>query len=143
MKKLIASLLVATLLAGVYISEIQAKRLLPRAKHSQTTARTSVSTSGVKSLVKFRGDRRAIILTLQNLDVASRVEYSLTYSSRGLQQGAGGTVTGGGGQTRELLFGTCSAGVCRYDSGITNARLVITTTLKSGRKVVKPFKLRV
>ncbi len=128
------------------VSTASAKRLLPRAQKPSVPsgASTAVKTVGVKPIVGFRSDRRAIIVTFQNLEIAARVEYSLTYTSRGIKQGAGGVITPTTSEeTRELLFGTCSHGVCRYDTGITNARFTVTTVLKNGRKVVKPFRLRV
>ena len=105
-----------------------------------------VSTSGrVTTSVRFRSDRRAIVINFAGLSNASSVNYSLTYDSNGLAQGAVGTMTNiaGSSDSRELLFGTCSHGVCRYHTGITNARLVITSKLKSGITTRKSYKLKV
>jgi len=95
--------------------------------------------------VKFRGDRRALIINFSNLGIASSASYNLSYNTRGTTQGAGGTIASGAAEpvVRELLFGTCSAGVCRYDTGITNARFTVTTVLKNGLKVIKPFRLKI
>ena len=124
-----------------------AKRLLPRARPTSTASTGgSVSrTRGLTTSVKFRGDRRAIIVTISNLSISSSVSYNLSYKSRGLTQGAGGTIRQGAAEpvVRELLFGTCSAGVCRYDTGITNARFTVTTVLKNGLKIIKPYRLKV
>ncbi len=43
----------------------------------------------------------------------------------------------------ELLFGTCSAGVCRLHSGIKNARLEVSYTSVNGKKYLKKFKIKV
>lgn len=127
--------------------EARAKRLLPRAQPtspSTGTATPRIASRGVNISVKFRADRRAIVATFSNLNIASSVSYQLTYTARGVPQGAGGTVsTGDDPTTRTLLFGTCSGGVCRYDTGITGARFQVTTTLPNGLKIVKPFRLRV
>lgn len=102
---------------------------------------------GVASSVKFRADRRAIIMTLSSLDKASQVSYTLTYTGSGVPQGVSGSIkpSGESSITRELVFGTCSAGVCRYHTGISNAQLVITTYLKSGayKKVNKAYKIKI
>lgn len=144
MKKLITVALLALLFTSVNTQVVEAKRLLPQLKSTVPQTRAKAVTSSVKVAVKLRGDRRAIIVTFSNLEVASKVAYSLIYTSRGIQEGAGGSLTLlSETQTRELLFGTCSSGVCRYHSGIKNARFTVTTTLKNGRKVVKPFKIRV
>lgn len=123
-----------------------AKRLLPSAAKPATTKSVGATTSkGVNTSVKFRGDRRAVIVSFSNLSIASNVSYTLSYQTRGTTQGATGTINSasGDGASRELLFGTCSHGVCRYDSGITNAKFTVTTMLKTGKKVIKSFRLKV
>ena len=105
-----------------------------------------VSTGGrVVTSVKFRGDRRAVIINFTGLTNAKSVTYSLTYNSNGIAQGAMGTITKitTSSDARELLFGTCSHGVCRYHTGITDASLVITSKLKSGITTRKSYRLKV
>lgn len=148
LKKIFLLTLILVVLELLYPTHVAAKRLLPRARPTpaQTSAgKPSRSTRGATISVKFRGDRRAIVITISNLGIASSVSYNLSYNSRGTTQGVGGTITPGAvdSEVRELLFGTCSAGVCRYDTGIANARLQVTTVLKNGLKVIKPFRLRV
>ena len=107
---------------------------------------TNYGTSGrVTTSVRFRGDRRAIIINFAGLNNATSVSYSLTYNSNGIPQGAVGTMTNipGSSDSRELLFGTCSHGVCRYHTGLTDARLVITSKLKSGLTTRKSYRLKV
>lgn len=146
-RKLAFSLVLVLVIFPLVAVHIHAKRTLPQAKPaSGTKTPTSASSSrGVGTSVAFRGDRRAIIITFSRLDVASSVSYELSYSTLGIKQGAGGVIKPGAEDptTRELLFGTCSGGICRYDTAITNARLLITTTLKNGVKIVKPYRLRV
>jgi len=121
-----------------------AKRTLPRAGGSVSST-VPVGTSSITASVKFRSDRLAINAAFKNLSVAKSVSYQLTYTGNGIAQGAGGTVSDltAEPQERELLFGTCSKGVCTYHTGIKNAKFVVTTTLKSGKKVVKTFRLKV
>ena len=122
-----------------------AKRTLPRAGGTSSIGATSSATSGVTTSVKFRADRLAINAAFKNLSIAKSVSYQLTYTGGGISQGAGGTVSDltTEPQERELLFGTCSKGVCTYHTGIKNAKFVVTTTLKNGKKVVKTFRLKV
>src|SRR3989344_3257483 len=66
--------------------------------------------------------------------------------ARGTTQGAGGSIdpsTTGATASRELLFGTCSHGVCRYDTGIANAKLVVTYTLANGKRYSKTLRIKV
>lgn len=124
-----------------------AKRLLPQARQATATRSSGGVASGkVGVSVRFRGDRRAIVVNFSNLTSASRVNYTLSYNTRGTTQGAGGTIdpsTTGSTASRELLFGTCSHGVCRYDSGITNAKLVVVYTLQNGKRYGKTFRIKV
>ncbi len=130
------------LFLGPLVTTVHAKRLLPRFQTGQKSA--APRTQGVSTNVKFRADRRAINVDFQNLGIAKKVEYTLIYTSEGVEQGVTGTITPStNGETRELLFGTCSKNVCRYHAGITGAKFTVTTTLKNGRKVIKPFKLKV
>ena len=128
---------------------IPLETLAAKARTSRGTtggSRSYVSTGGrVVTSARFRGDRRAIIVNFTGLTNAKSVTYSLTYNSNGISQGAMGTMTNiaGSSDSRELLFGTCSHGVCRYHTGITNARLVITSKLKSGITTRKSYKLNI
>lgn len=143
----------ATVFLGLIVvfllpSPVSAKRLLPRVASKAALATSSKTTStskGITSSVRFRGDRRAINATFTNLGIASAISYQLTYDVNGITQGAGGSVSTAGPEpvVREILFGTCSHGICRYDSGIKNAKFTVTTTLKSGKKIVKGFRLKV
>ena len=141
----IATFLAIFLISLLLPSVTHAKRLLPRAVPAKSGGAAVVSTSrGVGAKVRFRGDKLAIIVDFSSLSIASSVSYNLSYATRGTSQGAGGNISPSEDSTsRELIFGTCSHGVCRYDGGITNAKFVVTTVLKNGRKVVKPFRLKV
>jgi len=128
---------------------IPSETLAAKARTSRGTtgsSRSYISTGGrVVTSAKFRGDRRAVIINFTGLTNAKSVTYSLTYSSNGIPQGAMGTITNiaGSVDSRELLFGTCSHGVCRYHTGITDGRLVITSKLKSGLTTRKSYGLKV
>ncbi|MBI3289832.1 hypothetical protein HYZ78_00365 [Candidatus Microgenomates bacterium] len=125
-----------------------AKRLLPQAKQGTTVSKSTTgavsSKGGVKISVKFKSGKSGIVATFSDLEKASSVAYSLTYSQRGIKEGAGGTLSDlTGTQVRELFFATCSHGVCRYHTGIKNARFVVTTTLPNGKKIGKAFRLKI
>lgn len=143
MKKLIIVPLVFLFILFANPGQVEAKRLLPRVTAPASSTKT-VSAGLVGITVKFRSDRRAIVANFTNLNAASLVTYSLTYESNGLPLGAGGNIDTSQGTniTREILFGSCSKGVCRYDSGIKNAKFVVTSTV-AGRKRVKTFRLKV
>ena len=123
-----------------------AKRRPPRGGKPQvkTTTRTYSSSRGVKASVRFRPDRRGLLVNFSGFDNITSVTYALTYTADGIPQGIRGTVTAEtAGEQRELLFGTCSHGVCRYHTNITNARLVIDSKLSSGIIIRKPYRIKI
>lgn len=119
--------------------------MLPQAKSQKTAGK--IITKGVSITVspKLRKDRQALLVSFGNLPKALSVSYILTYTQNGQQEGAGGSVNPSEGNTatRELLFGTCSSGVCRLHNGISNMRFEVTAQLKSGKTVIKRYRIRV
>lgn len=79
-------------------------------------------------------NKRSTVVTFANLSNVKSISYQLTYDSNKGPQGAGGTikVTLAKNQSRTLLFGTCSHGVCTYHTNLKNAKLSVDFTLKSG-----------
>ncbi|MBU0618736.1 hypothetical protein KKD62_00710 [Patescibacteria group bacterium] len=97
---------------------------------------------GVKAHVRFRPDRRALLIDFSGFDNLESGSYQLVYDANGISQGAGGSVISNDTGTKTLLFGTCSSGVCHYHQNITNMRLSITSVLKNGTTVLKPYRIR-
>lgn len=125
-------------------SGVYAKRLLPYLRTANRAPVAAATTRGVTSSVKFRGDRRAIIAVFNNINAFQSISYILTYSGNGIPQGVTGNITPGDNTTtREIIFGTCSNGICRYDRNITNAKFIITTTLNNGTRIRKTYVLKV
>lgn len=118
--------------------------IVRRALPNKPVAKKAVG-SAVISSVRFRFDRRAVILSISNLPAANSISYLLTYTSSGKAEGTQGVIrpTGESATTRELLFGTCSTGVCTYHRNIQNARLVLTINQTNGKIVRRAYKLKV
>lgn len=103
----------------------------------------SSTSSSVTVRPRLRADRRALIINFGGLGLAKSIDYFLSYQSDGVPQGVQSTLKPqGGSASRELLFGTCSKNVCRYHQNITEMRLVVTTYLKSGKKITKSFRVK-
>lgn len=118
-------------------------RLLPR---FQTTRKaTGGVSSGAYVAARLRGDRLALIVTFGNLQKVRSITYTLMYKTNGVDQGVSGSLDSQAGNsvTRELLFGTCSSGICRYHGNITNMKLEVTSELLNGKHVLKRFRIRV
>lgn len=142
MKKLL-SIGFAALFISLSSSPAEAK-LLPQAKTGGKAPSIRSSGVGITVSPRLRGDRKALLVSFGNLQNAKSVSYTLIYQTNGQEEGAGGTLSNlSGAQSRELLFGTCSKNVCRYHTGITNARLEVSYTLTSGKKYLKRYRIRV
>lgn len=137
--------IIILLLLSLSTATLVYAKVLPRFAGSAGKSTGGVAYSGVGASVRFNGARNGITISLTNLNKASSVMYMLSYQSNGKDEGAMGTiyVSGENSATRELLFGTCSGAVCTYHTGITNAKLEITTELTSGKKTLRRFRLRV
>lgn len=145
MKQITVILLIS--FALIFVKDLEAK-VLPQSKSSGSSS-SSVSKSNSTTIgiaPKLRADRKALVISFSNLQNATAVSYLLTYmQGSGQQEGAGGALnlTGSSSQSAELLFGTCSKNVCRYHTGIRDARLEVTYTLKNGKKYIKKYKIKV
>jgi hypothetical protein len=103
----------------------------------------SYISKGVASSVRFRPDRLGLLINFSNFDNLVSGRYELVYQADGITQGAGGSIILGDTSTKEILFGTCSGGVCHFHDNITDARLSIISELKDGTTVLKPYRIKV
>jgi hypothetical protein len=135
MRNFLKVLFLLTVLIFLYQPEAVSARRLPFL--------TKTVPSSVAISPKLRSDRLALIVNFSNLTSASSLTYNLSYNSNGIAQGVGGTIKPTSASvSRELLFGTCSSGVCRYHTNITDMRFVVTTSLKSGGKLIKSYRVK-
>jgi len=143
MQRLIITILLLTIVSLVFgtKSSFAAKKFVK--KNGVSTAKAS-SGGSIPAIVRKRGDGLGLLMSFSHFNGLQSVAYSFTYTTGGLQQGAGGQVTSGNSPTsqRELLFGTCSGGVCKYHTGVKNAKLVLTAAFTNGRKVSKSYRIK-
>ncbi len=124
------SLLLIAFSIFLFTKESEAKLLPQAGKITSKQTISKISGTGISISPRLRVDRRALIVYFSNLQNAKAVSYVLTYNTSVQQEGAMGSLnlSGGSNQTQELLFGTCSKGVGRYNTGINNAGLEVTYT---------------
>ncbi len=139
MKLIIASVV---FFFSVFFSPVEAK-VLPRFQAVRRTGGT-VAMGAIVS-ARLRSDRQALIATFGNLQKVNTVAYTLMYQTNGMDQGISGSLDSsvGNSVSRELLFGTCSSGVCRFHANITNMKLEAISELPNGKRVIKRFKIRI
>jgi hypothetical protein len=131
------------LLFFIFVIPVEA-RLLPRFRSSSGAGRKTAG-SGVIVSPRLSSDRKALQVYFANLDKAKEVSYTLSYQTNGKDEGVYGLIDSSTGNTttRELLFGTCSSGVCRYHTGITGMKFEVTVELPSGKKAVRRYRIKV
>jgi len=138
-------IVLVTLLSFVLFTKSAEAKVLPQAAKSSGVVTKNTGGTGINVTPRLRADRRAVIVYFSNLQNAKSVSYSLTYNTSEQQEGAIGTLSlkGSPSLSQELLFGTCSKGVCRYHTGINNAKLEVSYVSKSGKKFIKRYKIKV
>lgn len=91
-----------------------------------------------------RADKKEITLEIKGIKNADSIEYELSYLSKGLSRGVVGTIElkGETSITRQILLGTCSRNVCKYDEGVTGGSLLLRLRGASGvTKITGDFDL--
>lgn len=135
------------LFSFIFFAQSAEAKVLPQARGNvqKPTSVKSAGGIGINVSPRLRADRRALIVNFSNLQNASAVSYSLIYKTSTQDEGAIGSLSLGGSSssTSELLFGTCSKNVCKYHTGIKDAKLEVSYTSKSGKKYLKRYKIRV
>lgn len=86
--------------------------------------------------------KQYVWLNLGGLAKVESVDYELTYSGNGLDQGVFGSIKGGANTSRELFMGTCSGKVCVGHKNISGLRLGLTYKMKDGSSLVKRYKIK-
>jgi hypothetical protein len=114
-------------------------------KRVRSTVQTQSTRTPVGySKVKLNRTTHSIICSFTNIQQVKEIRYTLAYSSNGIAQGVMGTIVPAGQteDSRDLYFGTCSKGVCTAHYNITNASLLVETTLQSGSVHKKRYLIR-
>ena len=143
MKKIsLLFLIVLPFLLVIFPSSVNAaKKFVPK---KNVVRKSTTAAVGIPAVVSYRGDKQGILMSFSSFSGIDSVSYSFTYSTNGIQQGAAGNITKANNPllTRELLFGTCSGGVCRYHSNLANARLTLNARFTNGNTRTKVYKIR-
>lgn len=132
----LVTLLMVFALSVPFSSEAAKKRTWKATAASTSSATPSIS-------AKLTGWKQYLTLTFRGVSSTTGIDYELTYSGNGIEQGVFGSIKPAEGNVaRTLFFGTCSHNVCVSHRNITNARLAVTYKLKSGQTLVKKYKIK-
>ncbi len=83
---------------------------------------------GPFGLLTPRPDGNALVLVLKRTSGFDLISYELAYNAEGIDRGVIGEINTKekrGEYTQEILFGTCSKNVCKYDKGVENGTLIL------------------
>ncbi len=101
----------------------------------------SFEADGPYAIISPRRDGNALILNIKRVASYSSISYELAYTSEGIDRGVVGKMDTNqqkGEYEQEILFGTCSKNVCKYDTGVENGTL--TLHIKKGNQ---PYRMLV
>lgn len=132
------------LLITMFLVNLAEARVLPRFRNVAGSGKKIISSS-VGVTPRLRADRKALLVYFSNLNKVRSVTYTLIYQTDGKDEGVSGSIdsSSGNSTSRELLFGTCSSGVCRYHPNISNMKLEVTLQLMTGKKSLRRFRIKV
>ncbi|KKS64692.1 hypothetical protein A3A14_04470 [Candidatus Daviesbacteria bacterium RIFCSPLOWO2_01_FULL_43_38] len=83
---------------------------------------------GPYALLLPRRDGNALVLRIKRTASYDNISYELAYTSEGIDRGVMGTIKTDdrkGEYEQEILFGTCSKNVCKYDKDVENGTLTL------------------
>lgn len=146
MKKIAIALVILLIVGGAFLvlrsrSPQDETEVLP-----QPTPTRSIEPIGEEVEVDFTPNiaRTKATLAVSNLNEAGveSFEYEILYEAGGLIKGVNSgskpiEVPASGTVKRDIDFGTCSSGVCRYDKDVGTITLVIRFNTPEGPKIFK------
>ena len=138
------SIIFAAVISIFLFTQTAEAKLLPQVTKAGSKTVAKTAGTGINISPRLRADRRALVVYFSNLQNAKSVSYTLTYNTSTQPEGAIGSLNLAKSSTsQELLFGTCSKNVCRYHTGVNNARLEVTYTAKTGKQYIKRYRIKV
>src|SRR6185312_15649445 len=101
----------------------------------------TLSPDAIGLQIAFRSDNKALKFSINKTQGITDVEYTISYTAdqkgQQVQQGLIGQITPDSTQsvwtTNYREFGTCSSGVCRYDSVVSPITLTLKITKTDGK----------
>jgi len=139
----IAIVIIAAIIVGIgvyFLTNGKSSKMTNTTQQQQQTVQT-LTPDEVGLSITIRPDKNAMQFVLSNASDITHVEYTITYiaNSKGQQvnQGLFGEIDNANGNSsigtdKYREFGTCSSGVCRYDTVISPIKLTLKVTKKDG-----------
>jgi len=134
--------IVILVLAGFFA----AQKFIFKSQVSQVGPEVDISfdPEGPYALLFPRRDGNALVLNLKRTASYDGISYELAYNAEGIDRGVIGAIdTKGkkGEYEQEILFGTCSKNVCKYDTGVENGTLTLHIVRASSGGKKKAYRM--
>lgn len=137
---LIVGVLVIVLVGAVVVNKLLAKPEGPLPDLPEIDI--TFDPEGPYAVLTPRNDGNALVVSIRRVSGYDQFSYSVAYAdSTGISRGAGDentwiSLNDKSDFEQEILFGTCSKNVCKYDEGVENGTLVLHI-----KKANQPYKL--
>jgi len=150
MKKIILIITIVTVILALGITTVilvkgrNSVDVIPEIEEENNLLRTPLEERPYVVLIP-RADGKEFTLEISHFGEAEAIEYELVYLSQGLSRGVVGSVKVDEESfiSRDLLLGTCSRGVCKYDEGVEEGTLTLRFRSEEGtRKFTAEFHLQ-
>ncbi len=149
MKKPLIIVIVAFFLIGIVFAFL----IIKRGSKEDTTTSDSVVSQIEPALpieerpyvsLTPRSDGHELKLTISKISGLKSIEYELVYLAGDVQRGVIGTINinGESSITRDLLLGSCSKNVCKYDENVDTGTLTLKTKGGNNQKYELSFHLQ-
>lgn len=122
------TLIVLVLVGGFFVYQKFFANKVTQAQAEVEEIDLPFDAEGPYALLIPRRDGNALILNLKRTASYDKISYELAYNAEGIDRGVMGdidTKDKKGEYEQEILFGTCSKNVCKYDKGVENGTLVL------------------
>lgn len=126
--KLTIILVAVILLVGIGGFFAYQKFIATKAEQQAEEVDLNFDAEGPYALLSPRRDGNALILNLKRTASYDKITYELAYNAEGIDRGVMGEINTKdkkGEYEQEILFGTCSKNVCKYDTGVENGTLTL------------------
>ena len=103
-----------------------------------------ISAEDIGLEVELKPNKQAVIMRVTKLDGIASIEYEVSYDAEEEFEGETSVVPKGAGSSepidvrgkseieREILLGTCSARVCRYDKVMSDIKVLVRVNYENG-----------
>lgn len=141
---IVAVVVVAGAAGGYFLFGKGAQQQAPSSEQAQEKPVKTVKPDDIGLTLTPRADNKAIVIKISKPGGLSSVEYEVSYDAKVTEEGQTVDVPRGvvgspieikptdTSLSREILLGTCSANVCKYDKVTSDIKFVIKVTYSNG-----------